>query len=207
MILGGELSWTESQIICVVMKSFLSSCGDLSNLYSPLTDSSNKQIITTLIYCVTQRKKVQVLDCVAKDRREPEGGPVAHSPFSWSYHSQNGKKEKEDVVVNYGDVSALLSAVLWLKALVKIRTIFGESLIWDVATHPQSARWLADAVGIDPSTIFQMVSWCSWDGNSGLAIMFFEKTCINEKNKEAQFKSGDYQSNDNWMDLQLHQCV
>ncbi|KNZ55040.1 hypothetical protein VP01_2784g3, partial [Puccinia sorghi] len=98
MILGGELSWTESQIICVVMKSFLSSCGDLSNLYSPLKDSSNKQIITTLIYCVTQRKKVQVLDCVAKDRREPEGGPVAHSPFSWSYHSQNGKKEKEDVV-------------------------------------------------------------------------------------------------------------
>ena len=52
----------------------------------------------------------------------------------------------------------------------------------------------------DPSAICQMIGRCGRDGKTGLAMLFFEKTCTNVKNKISQFKAGVDQSDDNCMD-------
>jgi hypothetical protein len=65
VILRGELTRPEIQIVQVTMKGSLQSCADLSNLYAPALEVPNNKIPPMLIYSGTWRKTGKVLEVLA----------------------------------------------------------------------------------------------------------------------------------------------
>ncbi|KAI7955518.1 hypothetical protein MJO29_006917 [Puccinia striiformis f. sp. tritici] len=185
VLLRGELTRPEIRMIRVVMKSSLTSCADLVDLYSPISVTPNEKAVPSLIYCNTRRKTGQVLEVLAKARGTPEDAANPRSTFARRYHSCTGDNDKEDVAKDFGE--GRLAVVLCTMAL-------GLGQNW---TRVRSVVHLGRG---DPSAVCRMVGRCGRDGQPGLAIMYVEKNRINGKNHVSQFRPGVTQTDDDRMD-------
>ncbi|PLW31766.1 hypothetical protein PCANC_22358 [Puccinia coronata f. sp. avenae] len=103
VILQGELTRPEIRIIRVFMKGSMTSFTDLERLYSPISDTPNKKVVPSFIYCSTWRKTGQVLEVLAPACGTPNNASKAGSLFSRCYHSVTGDQDKQDVKRDFGE--------------------------------------------------------------------------------------------------------
>ncbi|EFP82781.2 uncharacterized protein PGTG_08977 [Puccinia graminis f. sp. tritici CRL 75-36-700-3] len=183
--LKGELTRPEIRIIRVYMKSSLTSCADLSNIYGPASVTPNNKIVPTLIYSGTRRRTGQVLEVLAGARGTPEEVSNARSTWARRYHSCTGDRDKEDAAQDFA--AGIFPVVSCTMAL-------GLGQNWT------RVRMVVHMGRGDPSAICQMMGRCGRDGKPGLAVLFVEKTRVNGKNNISQFAHSGIQTSDDRMD-------
>ncbi|KAA1139300.1 ATP-dependent DNA helicase sgs1 [Puccinia graminis f. sp. tritici] len=184
-VVRGELTRPEIRIIRLPIRTSITSCDDLLDIFALKSETPDACVVPTLIYSGTRNRTKHVMKALDRARGTPGNSSRPNSMFVRRFHSCTGEKDKLKLVEDFAS---------------KRFPVISCTMALGMGQNWSRVRCVIQIGRSDPSAICQMIGRAGRDGRPGLAIVYVEPKRTDGKNSLDDFEGCDRQNDEDRMD-------